>query len=69
MDRLTNDPAKGAAMFRNRLTTMQHNQHLVDTMTRIMDGTIDQAPAWALETVTEWLTRNIEDTGKGVDES
>jgi capsule synthesis protein PGA_cap len=69
MEHLTKQPAKGAAMFRNRLTTMQHNQHLVDAMTRIMDGTIDQAPGWALETVAEWLTRSIEDTGKGVDES
>ncbi len=61
METLAREPAKGAAMFRNRITTMQHNQHLVDTMTRIMDGTIDQAPAWALDTVSEWLTRQISD--------
>jgi poly-gamma-glutamate synthesis protein (capsule biosynthesis protein) len=59
IDQLAKEPAKGAAMFRNRLTTMQHNQHLVDTMTRIMDGTIDHAPAWAFDTVTEWLTQKI----------
>jgi poly-gamma-glutamate capsule biosynthesis protein CapA/YwtB (metallophosphatase superfamily) len=62
MDQLTKEPAKGAAMFRNRLTTMQHNQHLVDAMTRIMNGTIDHASEWALETVAEWLTRKISDT-------
>ena len=62
---LAREPAKGAAMFRNRLTTMQHNQHLVDTMTRIMDGTIDHAPDWALDTVTEWLTRQISDGSEG----
>ncbi len=67
MDQLAGEPAKGAAMFRNRLTTMQHNQHLVDTMTRIMDGTIDHAPAWALDTVAEWLTRRISDSQRGAD--
>ena len=62
METLNREPAKGAAMFRNRLTTLQHNQHLVDTMTRIMAGTIDHAPSWALDTVAEWLTRQISDT-------
>ena len=61
MDQLENDPAKGAAMFRNRLTTMQHNRHLVDTMTRIMDGTIEDAPDWAFDTVAEWLNLKISD--------
>jgi poly-gamma-glutamate capsule biosynthesis protein CapA/YwtB (metallophosphatase superfamily) len=65
MDQLTREPAKGAAMFRNRLTTMQHNQHLVDAMTRIMDKTIDHAPGWAVDDVAEWLTRNISDTREG----
>jgi poly-gamma-glutamate synthesis protein (capsule biosynthesis protein) len=64
METLDKEPGKGAAMFRNRLTTMQHNQHLIDTMTRIMDGTIDQAPAWAVDTVAEWLTRQISDHRK-----
>jgi len=59
MGQLDKEPAKGAAMFRNRLTTMQHNQHLVDTMTRIMDGTVDRAPDWAFDTVVEWLTRQF----------
>jgi hypothetical protein len=67
MGQLEKEPAKGAAMFRNRLTTMQHHQHLVDTMTRVMNGTLDQAPSWALNTVTEWLTRPIAQNGKGVD--
>lgn len=62
METLAREPAKGAAMFRNRLTTMQHNRHLSDTMTRIMEGTIDNAPAWALDTVAEWLTRQISDS-------
>lgn len=65
MDQLTREPAKGAAMFRNRLTTMQHNQHLVDTMTRIMDRTIEHAPSWAVDSVAEWLTHKISDTVEG----
>lgn len=67
MDQLAKEPAKGAAMFRNRLTTMQHKRHLVDTMTRIMDGTIDDAPAWALDTVAEYLTLRTSDSQRGTD--
>ena len=63
MDQLAKEPAKGAAMFRNRLTTMQHNQHLADAMTRIMNGTINHAPDWAFEIVTEWFTRKISPHG------
>lgn len=61
MLRFSKDPAKGAAMFRNRITTMQHNQHLADTMTRIVNGVVDEAPGWAYETVLEWFTRKISD--------
>ena len=67
LDQLAKEPAKGAAMFRNRLTTMQHNRHLVDGMTRIMNGTIDHAPDWAFKTAAEWLTRKISDNPEGTD--
>jgi len=67
LDQLAKEPAKGAAMFRNRLTTMQHNRHLVDAMTRIMNGTIDHAPDWAFKTAAEWLTRKISDNPEGTD--
>lgn len=56
MDRLAADPAKGAAMFRNRLTTMQHREHWQSVLARIMEGTIDQSPPWAFELAREWLT-------------
>ncbi len=56
MDRLASDPAKGAAMFRNRLTTMQHRQHWEAALTRIMAGTLDDAPDWACDLAREWLT-------------
>lgn len=56
MDRLAAEPAKGAAMFRNRLTTMQHREHWQSVLTRIMEGTLDDAPEWACDLAREWLT-------------
>ncbi len=61
MNRFDKEREKGAAMFRNRLTTLQHRHHLADLMTRIMDGTLDTAPDWAVEFVEEFLTRKISD--------
>ncbi|MGD9365602.1 MAG: CapA family protein [Desulfobacteraceae bacterium] len=60
LDQLRNDPPKGAAMFRNRVATMQHREHWIDAMTRIIDGTIGEAPEWACDLVREWLTRDIQ---------
>lgn len=60
MDKLREDPTKGAAMIRNRVTTMQHREHWIDAMTRIIDGTINDAPDWAYDLVREWLTRKIQ---------
>lgn len=57
MDMLKHDLPKGAAMFRNRIATMQHNRHWIDALTRIIDGTIDDAPQWALELNERWMTR------------
>jgi len=54
--KMADEPKKGAAMFRNRVATMQHNQHWIDAMTRIVNGTIDESPDWALEITKEWLT-------------
>jgi len=56
MDRIESEPEKGAAMFRNRLTTMQHHQHWIDALSRMIDGTIDQAPEWSLTMLEQWLT-------------
>jgi hypothetical protein len=55
--KMDQEPAKGAAMLRNRVATMQHREHWIDAMTRIMDGTIDSSPQWALDLAVEWLTR------------
>lgn len=59
LDMITKEPLKGAAMFRNRIATMQHNQHWIDALTRIIDGTIDDAPQWAAELTEQWLTLKI----------
>jgi poly-gamma-glutamate synthesis protein (capsule biosynthesis protein) len=57
LDRLAQTPPKGAAMFRNRITTMQHREHWIDAMTRIMDGTLNDSPQWAYDLTAEYLTR------------
>ncbi len=61
MDR---EPQKGAAMLRNRVATMQHREHWIDAMTRIMEGTIDTSPQWALDAAAEWLTRKQDRQGR-----
>lgn len=65
LERLSTEPPKGAAMFRNRLTTLQHYHHLTDLMTRIIDGTLGGAPDWAVGLVDEYFTRRV---GEGLPE-
>ena len=52
-------PGKGAAMFRNRLTTLQHREQWLDLLTRIMEGRIDSAPQWAYDLMAEWQTAKV----------
>ena len=59
LDKLRQEPAKGAAMFRNRITTMQHNQHWIDALTRIMNDNISSSPKWAQDLTEQWLTTEI----------
>ena len=61
--KMDQEPAKGAAMLRNRVATMQHREHWIDAMTRIMDGTIDEAPQWSCDLAVEWLTRRQSERG------
>lgn len=53
------EPGKGAAMFRNRLTTAQHFYHWKDILTRIVNNETGDSPQWAREISKEWLTREI----------
>ena len=57
LSKMDQEPAKGAAMLRNRVAAMQHREQWIDAMTRIMDGTIDDSPPWAYDLAVEWLTR------------
>ena len=57
LERMESDPRKGAAMFRNRITTLQHSELWRDTLTRIMDGRGRRSPAWMRAIVREWMTR------------
>ncbi len=59
LDKMESDPRKGAAMFRNRITTLQHSELWRDVLTRIMDGGGRPSPAWMSAIVREWLTRKV----------
>lgn len=60
MEKLENDTQKGAAMFRNRLTTLQHYNHWKDFMTRIIKGDLGTSPSWAQDLAKEWFTATID---------
>jgi len=59
--KLDSEPGKAAAMFRNRLTTRQHFHHLVDAMNRIVDGSLDDAPGWALRWAAAYFTERVQE--------
>jgi hypothetical protein len=46
-------------MLRNRLTTMQHNQHWIDALSRVMRGELESSPKWAYDLAEEWLTQKM----------
>ena len=60
LNKLDDAPGKGAAMFRNRLTTAQHFYHWQDLLTRVVQGKLGHSPAWARDLAREWLTRQID---------
>lgn len=59
LEKLHSEPAKGAAMLRNRLTTMQHNQHWKDTLSKVINADLDASPKWAYDLAEEWLTTTV----------
>lgn len=59
LDRFATEPQKAAAMFRNRVTTMQHREHWIDFLTRMMDDSIDKAPDWAYDLAQLWFTQKV----------
>ena len=60
MEKIKTEPEKGAAMFRNRLTTLQHYHHWKDFLTNIVEGKTESSPEWAHRIIKEWLTLKTE---------
>jgi len=59
LDKMDKEPRKGAAMFRNRLTTLQHAHLWRDALTRFMSEKPAPArPAWT-RIIDEWLTKPV----------
>jgi poly-gamma-glutamate synthesis protein (capsule biosynthesis protein) len=59
LEKFEDELPKGAAMLRNRLTTMQHNQHWIDALSKVIQGELDTSPQWAYDLAKEWLTRKM----------
>jgi poly-gamma-glutamate synthesis protein (capsule biosynthesis protein) len=59
LDKIRADPRKGAAMFRNRITTMQHTELWRTLLTRTMDGGKRGYPRDAYRTVEEYVSKTI----------
>ena len=57
LGKMDSEPRKGAAMFRNRITTLQHSELWRDALTLFMSEKPALArPAWT-RLIEEWLTR------------
>jgi poly-gamma-glutamate synthesis protein (capsule biosynthesis protein) len=59
LEKMTTDPQKGAAMFRNRITTMQHTELWRTFLTRMMDGRKRGYSREAHRTVEEYFSKTI----------
>ncbi|HVP91210.1 MAG TPA: CapA family protein [Terriglobales bacterium] len=59
LEAMESEPRKGAAMFRNRMTTLQHSELWRDALTRFTSEKPAPArPAWT-RLVDEWLTKPL----------
>ena len=59
LEKMDSEPRKGAAMFRNRITTLQHAELWRDALTRFMsEKPVPARPAWT-RLIDEWLTRPL----------
>lgn len=50
------DPVKAAALFRNRMTTLQHTELWIPMFDRVVRGTIDDAPDWSTAMEHEFMS-------------
>ena len=59
LEKMATEPRKGAAMFRNRITTLQHSELWRDALTRFMSEKPSPArPAWTA-LIREWMTKPL----------
>lgn len=59
LERLKTEPRKAAAMFRNRITTVQHTELWRTFLTRVMEGERARYPQAAYRMVEEYFTRQV----------
>jgi len=59
LEKMETEPQKGAAMFRNRVTTLQHAELWRDALTRFMAETPAAPRAAATRLIREWFTRPV----------
>jgi poly-gamma-glutamate synthesis protein (capsule biosynthesis protein) len=59
LEKMKTDPRKGAAMFRNRITTVQHTELWRTFLTRVMEGETAKFPAGAYGVVEEYFSKTI----------
>ena len=57
LERMKTEPQKAAAMFRNRITTVQHSELWRDHLTAVMAGKPLSAPRAAARLVREYFTK------------
>lgn len=59
LERMKTEPRKAAAMFRNRITTMQHSELWRDCLTRIVAGETGRVSSEAYQAAAEWFTKKV----------
>jgi hypothetical protein len=57
LEKMGSEPRKGAAMFRNRITTLQHSELWRDALTRFVAEKEIPAPAGMTHLIKEWFTK------------
>ncbi|HUT08396.1 MAG TPA: CapA family protein [Candidatus Latescibacteria bacterium] len=57
LEKMRSEPRKGAAMFRNRITTLQHSELWRDALTRFMAEKESSVPAGMTRLIEEWFTK------------
>ncbi|OGD14034.1 MAG: hypothetical protein A2V76_00195 [Candidatus Aminicenantes bacterium RBG_16_63_14] len=57
LEKMESKPRKGAAMFRNRITTLQHSELWRDALTRFMAEKECPVPPGMTRLIKEWFTR------------